>query len=380
MKRETEVYAWYFPNWHPDERNEKWHGTGWTEWEVVKNARPRFEGHKQPKVPLWGYEDESDPHAMEKKIETAKSYGIDGFLWDMYWFEDGPYRLEALNKGFFGASNNEDFKIALMWCNHDPIYGHPATYRRPVDPLLSGDMTVEGFYKMTDYFIQNYFWRPNYIKFDDKILFVIWNINKLVRNFGGAVGTRAVLDNFRDRVRKAGLGEVYIGTVHHNDATVFDDDYERVNELYQALGIDGGFRYSWMTKKEAFPTQSYESYMEDGIKTFEDDTRNYHFPIELGVCSGWDTSPRTLQSDMFDNVGYPFTTVVTDNRPELFQKVLEKAKQFAESKHFTGHAITISCWNEWTEGSYLEPDEQYGYAMLEAVRNIFGSKQKKKLE
>ena len=30
------VMAFYFPNWHPDPRNEQVHGRGWTEWEVVR--------------------------------------------------------------------------------------------------------------------------------------------------------------------------------------------------------------------------------------------------------------------------------------------------------------------------------------------------------
>ncbi len=52
------VAAYYFPNYHPtDPRNAKAHGTGWSEWEIVKAARPRFPGHQQPKVPLWGYTD-----------------------------------------------------------------------------------------------------------------------------------------------------------------------------------------------------------------------------------------------------------------------------------------------------------------------------------
>jgi hypothetical protein len=74
------VCAYYFPNWHPNHQNDKWHGKGWTEWNVVKYATPRFEGHKQPKVPLWGYEDESDPVVMSKKVEAAANYGIDGFI------------------------------------------------------------------------------------------------------------------------------------------------------------------------------------------------------------------------------------------------------------------------------------------------------------
>ena len=86
-----EVLAWYFPNWHPDPRNDKWHGKGWTEWEVAKCARPRFEGHYQPRIPQWGYGDESDPQVMAGKIAAAKEHGITGFLWDTYWFSDGGY-------------------------------------------------------------------------------------------------------------------------------------------------------------------------------------------------------------------------------------------------------------------------------------------------
>jgi hypothetical protein len=33
--------------------------------------------------------------------------------------------------------------------------------------------------------------------------------------------------------------------------------------------------------------------------------------------------------------------------------------------------ITLNSWNEWTETSYLEPDDLYGYGYLEAVRRVF---------
>ena len=54
-------------------------GKGWNEWDLVKAATPRFPGHQQPKVPLWGHEDESDPKVMERKIAAAADHGIDVF-------------------------------------------------------------------------------------------------------------------------------------------------------------------------------------------------------------------------------------------------------------------------------------------------------------
>ena len=33
--------------------------------------------------------------------------------------------------------------------------------------------------------------------------------------------------------------------------------------------------------------------------------------------------------------------------------------------------ITVNSWNEWTETSYLQPDDLYGYAYLEAIKEVF---------
>ena len=64
--------SYYFGNYHPgDPRNTKNKGPDWSEWELVKAAKPRFPGHQQPRVPLWGYGDESDPKVMEQKIAAA---------------------------------------------------------------------------------------------------------------------------------------------------------------------------------------------------------------------------------------------------------------------------------------------------------------------
>ena len=63
--RPITVASYYFGNYHPgDPRNVKMKGKDWSEWELVKAAKPRFPGHQQPKVPLWGYGDESDPKVM----------------------------------------------------------------------------------------------------------------------------------------------------------------------------------------------------------------------------------------------------------------------------------------------------------------------------
>ncbi len=36
--------------------------------------------------------------------------------------------------------------------------------------------------------------------------------------------------------------------------------------------------------------------------------------------------------------------------------------------------LTVNSWNEWTEGSYIEPDTAHGLKYLEAIRDVFGRK------
>jgi len=44
-----------------------------------------------------------------------------------------------------------------------------------------------------------------------------------------------------------------------------------------------------------------------------------------------------------------------------------------DSLHEVPKILTINSWNEWTEGSHLEPESLYGMGYLDAIRSIFSS-------
>lgn len=374
-----EIAVYYFPNYHADKRNEAWHGKGWTEWELVKRAAPRFPGHEQPKVPLWGYEDEADPVAMAKKIDAAADHGISSFIFDWYWYEDGPYLERALEEGFLKAPNNDRLKFSLMWANHDWVDIHPAQRNKPYNVLAEGTVSPQAFVEATNHMIRTYFGHPSYWRVNGGLYFSVYQLSSLVTNFGSVEATRLALDDFRSRVRAAGLGELHLNAVIWGEQILpGEEKITNVNELLNQLNFNSITSYVWIhhRKMESFPFEDYAGFRELNALDYPEFTEQYQLPYFPNVTMGWDASPRTIQSDAYDHLGYPFMSILSGNTPEEFEKALWEVRSFLEEGRTEPKIFTINAWNEWTEGSYLEPDTKHEMRYLEAIRNVFQTVQK----
>jgi hypothetical protein len=368
------VASYYFGNYHPgDPRNAKMKGPNWSEWELVKAAKPRFPGHHQPNVPLWGYIDESDPKVMAQKIDAAADHGIDAFIFDWYYYNDGPFLDSPIDHGFLKAKNRKRIKFALMWANHDWIDIHPYHVGAPQKLLYPGRVSPATFDRVGDHLIKDYFRQPNYWKIDGKPYFSFYELTKLLENFGSVQATRAALDRLRAKAVAAGLPGLHLNAVVWGQ-TILPGEGKPADtaKLVKDLGFDSVTSYVWIHHVGLPEQQTDYNFVRDAYFRYWDSAeREFSVPYFPNVTMGWDPSPRADQNDPFVNAGYPFMNTIGGNTPERFREALAMTKERLLERKEGPRILNINCWNEWTEGSYLEPDTVHGMQYLEAIKSVF---------
>ena len=109
--------------------------------------------------------------------------------------------------------------------------------------------------------------------------------------------------------------------------------------------------------------RDYKDILVDVQKEWEKIDVNYPIPYFPHVSIGWDNNPRFKRFREY---------VCRNNPPEEFEKALRMAKDYVIAHPQQQPLVTLNSWNEWTETSYLEPDDLYGYGYLDAVKAVFG--------
>jgi hypothetical protein len=126
-------------------------------------------------------------------------------------------------------------------------------------------------------------------------------------------------------------------------------------------------------------TERYEDVME-GHRRLWGRMSAASLPYLPVVSMGWDVTPRCVKdipwpfppSPTTGRHDYPYMSVILGNTPELYERLCRDAAQHISTDPAKPFAVMLNAWNEWTEGSYLLPEERTGTAYLEAVRRVFG--------
>jgi hypothetical protein len=362
VKNDYYVAAYIWPSCHDDSlgREMLWpEGTG--EWEVIKKGNPRFDGHYQPRQPLWGYEPDNDPKVAEKWIKAATDHGVNVFVYDWYWYNGGPFLESALNDGFLKAGNNGKMQFYIMWANHDVKYNYwnVHRYKDNTDILWDARVDWKNYQIIVDRVINQYFRQPNYFKISGMPVFSIFSVDKLLESFGGSVEeTRKALDYFRDEVIKAGFPGLHIQWNQGGGSMMSETAARQFASRVKEMGFNSVAMYNMGGREE-----DYIAYGTNSINIREQMDSILDVPVFPCVSIGWDDTPRFPLKGIHDVVHY-------HNTPQSFATLLARAKKYADGHPGQPKLITINAWNEWVEGSYLLPDMLNGFGYLEAVKEV----------
>lgn len=368
MERKYDVAAYVWPAYTGDEpRTRMFWREGIGEWQSVKNSQPKGEGYFWNRHPLWGYQNEADPAVMERQIEEATAHGVNVFIYDWYWFDGRPFLENCLNDGFLKAHNRDKMQFYLMWANHNAnnCWNIELSDTDPETVIWRGDVDRDEFETVVHRVVGRYFVQPNYYKINGCPVFMIYDVNNLIKGLGGIEKTREALAFFRETVKAAGFPDLHLQLTVWGEDSVnisgFDSNMQgSTRDLVPLLGVDSITHYQFVHYTNI--DRDYTEILADVGREWERIERDYSVPYFPHISCGWDNNPR------FRTFRYG---IVRNNTPENVEKAMRMAREYLDRHPEQPPLVTVNSWNEWTETSYLQPDDLYGYGYLEAVRRTF---------
>lgn len=341
------LIAFYLTQYHPNNFNDQWWGKGTTEWNNVNQAVPQYLGHYQPRKPgELGYYDLRLKEVMQRQIELAKNYGIGAFCFYYYWF-DGTRMLEAPLNLFL---ENKDLDMPFFYCWANENWTKKFT-GNDNGVLIGVTQTKENYIAFIDSVIED-LQDSRYFTIDGKPVLSIYRAELLPE-------ISEVLETWREKVRKAIGKELYLIAVQGRDVDVdwvsrgFDAESEfQPKQVMDFTPKREDIRF--IRKDFAGVVYDYKALVEQRLYK-----KNYTLQKKVypAVAPMWDNSPRRdFRGMIFDG-----------STPELYKQWLKDAMAFVRANDSVENIVFLNAWNEWGEGAYLEPDEYYGYAYLEAT-------------
>ena len=353
----TKILAMYLPQYHVIPENNEWWGEGFTEWTNVKSAAPLFEGHYQPRIPAnENYYDLSNPETMAKQMLLAKHYGIDGFCIYHYWFNGKQLLEKPIN--MLLERENIELPFCFCWANEPWTRTWDGDEGSKVTLMGQNYGNIEDWQKHYRY-LSVFFKRKEYIKVEEKPVLVIYKQEHIDERKDMLMiwNAMAIEDGF--------AGIFIINTRRRNvpDSELYGDaffDFEPFATIRSALPSELEMATnSYIGNREdnagmVYGVYDYERICQYMVRRNVINDKHY-----LGMCSWWDNSARRGMNSplLFENAD-----------PNVFKQYFKI--QYHRAVKANHEFMFINAWNEWGEGTYLEPDERFGLGYLEAIKAV----------
>lgn len=341
--------AFYLPQFHPFAQNDEWWGKGFTEWANVGKARPLFPGHHQPHCPIHlGYYDLRVPQIMQEQARLARNYGVSGFAYYFYWFA-GQLLMETPLEAML-ADPAVDLPFCMIWANENWTRRWDGLDQ---EVLIAQDHSLEDSRAMLGY-LRKFMEDDRYIRVNGKPLFIIYRA-AIIPDFA------ETLKMWRAEAMRMGLGDLYVVS-----AQTFGHTHP------QDLGLDAAIEFPphgiissevsrlipGLAKDFQGGIYGYPEVVSNATRQDEPD-----YTLFRTCMLSWDnTARRNLRASVFSDFS------LTRYAQWLSCNVERVAKDSRRSDD--ERLVFINAWNEWAEGSHLEPDQKHGFGYLEATRSV----------
>ncbi|MFS2070862.1 glycoside hydrolase family 99-like domain-containing protein [Pseudomonas sp. CT11-2] len=323
----TDVGVFYYPGWNKPNIDS---------WARIKPYSDR--------EPLLGWYKEGTDTYTKTYITWMKKYGVDYVIYDWYWEKNGgvkdtTYAVDS----FIKNSNSSSIGFSLLWANHS---GTPVSYQQ--------------FDEIVNYWITHYFGNERYKKINGKPVVFVFSHDRLsadAKTFGAT--PKELLERARVAAVKAGYKGIYfIGSASADKKLL---DFADLGSTYDALSAYN-YHLGFAEKKSSRKLSvSYPDLAAGYAQSWKWIIKNSNIPYILPLTSGWDRSPWGGSVDPSHDKSV--------STPEKFYEHLQKAKSILNRyPDKTLNSVVICCWNEYGEGSYIEPTKQHQFKYLEGVR------------
>lgn len=348
------ILAFYLPQFHEIPENNEWWGKGFTDWTNVKKAKLLVDGQYQPREPLNdNYYDLSDVEVMKWQSKIAQEHGIYGFCYYHYWF-NGKKLLEKPLENML-KDKEVTIPFCFSWANEPWARTWDGQNTNVLMPQEYG--SEKEWKEHFDYLLQ-FFQDERYIKENNKPMLLIYrtenipNVNKMYKYW-----EQLAIQNSFD-------GIYLVETLNSFQKDSFVEKSAAVVEFEPMFTISGGGLSFWNKvydkllsyTNSGLKSKSYEIVWKTILKRKNDDFKKKK--VFLGAFVDWDNTARKGYKGLY------FRNMNIDKFRNYF------GKQYNKAKKQEGEYIFINAWNEWAEGTYLEPDKKYGYEVLESIKEI----------
>ena len=340
--------AFYLPQFHPIAENDAWWGKGFTEWTNVTRAQPQFVGHHQPRLPGdLGFYDLRLPEIQAEQIRLARQYGIYGFCYHYYWF--GGKRLLDRPLRQVLADPSLDLPFCLCWANEN----WTRRWDGEDQEILIGQQHSPDDDLAFIRALVPVFRDPRYIQVDGKPLLLVYRPQILP-------DPAATVARWRQELADQGEPGLFLAAVQS-----FRDALARDDTLFDAL-VE--FPPHGVPRVPVSGMQLLNPHFRGELLDYEACVAAAEAQVDLpgdklvfpGIMTAWDNTARRQDQ----------ATIFAHASPAAYGRWLTACCRRALAQPAADRRLVfINAWNEWAEGSYLEPDRRYGYAYLQATRD-----------